>query len=96
MFDQKTRKVIYTVIAVLGVVVGTLNAVLSSLGDMPAWMDAVNAAYTYLAGGSGILAVINTPAPQAEVVEAAEDIAAEKPRDDGTDYLTQDVGAGGY
>lgn len=74
MFDQKTRKVIYTVIAVLGVLVGTLNAVLSSVGDMPAWMDAVNAAYTYLAGGSGILAVINTPAPAEEVAEAAEDL----------------------
>jgi len=66
------RRGIYLVMAVLGLAVGTLTAAYGELGEQPTWLRVVIAGYAYLAGSSGILAMLNTPSS----VEASPDVEA--------------------
>lgn len=54
------RKTVYVLIAVAGVALGALTTAYASLDlGNPSWLVVALSVYTYLAGGSGILAVLN-------------------------------------
>lgn len=69
MLDAKTRKVLYLVMAVSGLLVGALQSAWSGV-DLPEWLRVVSQVYAYLSGPVGILATLNTPIP----VELADDV----------------------
>ena len=75
MFDTQTRKVIYIVMAVLGLVVGALQSGYAGVDPRPDWLDVVTNVWAYLTGATGILATINTPAPPQEIAEEATKVA---------------------
>lgn len=63
VLPRDIRRIIYYVLAVAGVVIGALQTAYGALGqDRPAWLIVATSVLAYLAGGSGVLAVLNTPA----------------------------------
>ena len=80
ILTARARRVIYLIMAVAGLAVGTLTAVYGEIGEQPTWLRVVIAGYAYLAGSSGIIAMLNTPTAAvaspdpATVVVSAEDV----------------------
>ena len=66
MISANIRRTIYTTLAILGLALGACQVGYSSINlEQPAWLTVALAVYGFLAGGGGILAVLNTPAPDA-------------------------------
>lgn len=59
------RRIVYVVLAVAGLVLGATQVGYSSIEmNQPEWLTVALSVYAYLAGGSGILATLNTPRQQ--------------------------------
>lgn len=62
MIPASARRVIYLVLAVTGLTLGATQVGYASVDiNAPAWLIVATAVYGFLAGGGGILAVLNTP-----------------------------------
>jgi len=59
----RVRAAIYLVTAVLGVLLSSVQAAFLALGEQPAWLIAVWAAYGPLAAAFGVTAASNTTVP---------------------------------
>ncbi|MEI2827328.1 MAG: hypothetical protein V9F04_13725 [Dermatophilaceae bacterium] len=56
------RRIVYVALAVAGLALGATQVGYSSIeATQPDWLTVALGVYAYLAGGSGILAVLNTP-----------------------------------
>ena len=63
------RRNIYLTMTLLGLAVGAANVGYSSIDhSIPEWLTFATAIVTFLAGPTGILAALNTPARDGEVV----------------------------
>lgn len=59
------RRTIYVLLAIAGLVLGATQVGYSSIeASQPEWLTVALSVYAYLAGGSGILATLNTPRQQ--------------------------------
>ena len=55
------RRIIYLMLAIAGLGLGATQVGYSSITtEQPSWLTVATSVYAYLAGGSGILAVLNT------------------------------------
>lgn len=62
MLKPRVRAKIYLAMAIFGLLIGATQVAFASLKvEQPAWLIVATAVYAYLAGGSGILATLNTP-----------------------------------
>lgn len=98
MLTPKIRRSIYLVMAVAALVLGSLQVGYSSVNaPSPGWLVVAMAVYAYLAGGSGILAVLNTPVEGAPLA-GGENVAdlSNPPHDDGlgSSPLTVEIDGG--
>ena len=61
MLNTATRRYIYLTLTITSLAIGALTVAYSSIGhNLPDWLTIATAVYTFLAGGSGILATLNT------------------------------------
>lgn len=61
ILSPAVRRTIYVALAVAGLALGATQVGFASIGaEQPTWLIAALSVYAYLAGGSGILATLNT------------------------------------
>ena len=60
----RARAVVYTTLALLGVVVGATQVAYVALGTQPQWLTVALAVYGFLASAGAVTAATNTPLPR--------------------------------
>ena len=60
----RARAVVYTTLALLGVVVGATQVAYVALGTQPIWLSVAVAVYGFLASAGSLTSRTNTPVPR--------------------------------